>query len=207
MAHVQQIRFIDHVKKFLPEFFSSGRILEIGSLDINGSVRSFYQNVDYIGIDVASGQGVDVVSKGESYGGAADSFDAVVSCECMEYNPMFEKTWLNMIRLLKPNGLMLMTCASFGRLQHGTSLNEPGSSPLTIGLGQDYYRNLVKEDFEFVRLEKFFANFFFVTDYSSFDLYFVGLGVDADAGQLDRFSELKSTAVNFYDVLAKGGLR
>jgi hypothetical protein len=67
--------------------------------------------------------------------------------------------------------------------------------------------NLVKEDFEFVRLEKFFANFFFVTDYSSFDLYFVGLGVDADAGQLDRFSELKSTAVNFYDVLAKGGLR
>jgi len=207
MAHIQQIRFIGHVKSFLPEFFTSRRVLEIGSLDINGSVRSFYENVEYIGIDVASGQGVDVVSRGENYRGDADSFDVVVSCECMEHNPMFEKTWLNMVRLLKSDGLMLMTCASFGRLQHGTSLNEPGSSPLTISLGQDYYRNLIKEDFEFIRLEKFFSDFFFVTDYSSFDLYFVGLGGAANSDQIDRFSKLKSTSINFYDVLAKGGLK
>ncbi len=206
MAHVQQFRFISFIKQLLPHYFEGKKVLEIGSLNINGSVRTFFESSEYIGVDVASGKDVDIISNGEDFSDKANSYDVIISCECMEHNPMFEKTWLNMIRLLKNDGLMIMTCATYGRAQHGTSVNEPISSPLTISLGQDYYRNLTKHDFEFVKLSKFFIDFTFETDSSSHDLYFVGLGIDANQKHLSDFDSGKKYMKDFYEKISREGL-
>ena len=44
LSHKSQIDFVSGVKTQFPEFFEGGRVLEIGSLDINGSVRDFFVN-------------------------------------------------------------------------------------------------------------------------------------------------------------------
>jgi len=207
MAHIQQFRFINFVKEMMPSYFDGKKVLEIGSLNINGSVRTFFNEVDYTGIDVAEGLGVDLVSKGEDFASPANSFDVIISCECMEHNPMYEKTWLNMLRLLKNDGLIIMTCATFGRAQHGTSTSEPVSSPLTIGLGQDYYKNLIQVDFEFVDLSKFFVDYKFETDHSSHDLYFVGIGLNASAKIQEDFINGKKIMRKFYEDISREGLK
>ena len=50
-----------------------------------------------------------------------------------------------MIRLCKPGGLVVMTCATTGRPEHGTRRTSPNDSPLT--LDWDYYKNLTEKDF------------------------------------------------------------
>lgn len=207
MAHIQQFRFIQFIKQVLPDLFESKEVLEIGSLNINGSVRHFFTNCEYTGIDVAPGPDVDIVSNGEDFYEKANRYDVIISCECMEHNPMYQKTWLNMLRLIKDDGIIIMTCATFGRPQHGTSLNEPVSSPLTVHLGQDYYKNLVQSDFEIVNLTRLFADHIFITDYSSQDLYFIGLGINSKSNILERFSNSKIILQDFYEKIAREGIK
>jgi hypothetical protein len=42
MSHQQQLDFVASVKAQFPEYFSQAKVLEVGSLDINGSVRQFF---------------------------------------------------------------------------------------------------------------------------------------------------------------------
>ncbi len=206
MAHPQQFRFIHFVKELLPVYFKDKTILEVGSLNINGSVREFFDGCHYTGIDVAKGQGVDLVVHGENYDGLANSIDVAISCECFEHNPEYVKTFINMVRVLKRDGLLVMTCATYGRKQHGTSISSPSDSPLTVEKGQDYYRNLSEADFSFINLSHFFIDHFFVVDHSSCDLYFLGLGREADDASVKRFAVGKENAINFYNHLAWFGL-
>lgn len=148
MSHGDQMEFFGLARASFPEFFVGKRVLEVGSLDINGSVRSFFTDCDYVGIDVGPGRGVDVVIGGENYDAPDGSFDVVLSAECMEHNPNWQSTTRNMIRMLRPAGLFLLTCAAPGRDEHGTARTSPWASPLTVAGGQDYYDNLDHRDFE-----------------------------------------------------------
>lgn len=148
MAHQDQFEFIGITRDNFPDFFRGTRVLEVGSLDINGSIRRHFDACDYVGIDVGPGPGVDLVVAGQHYAAPTDSFDVVVSCECMEHNPAWRETTANMIRVLRPGGLFLLTCAAPGRPEHGTIRTETYSSPLTAALGQTYYGNLHRRDFE-----------------------------------------------------------
>ena len=41
MSHIQQRFFVGGIKQFLPDFFQEKIVLEVGSLNINGTVRDF----------------------------------------------------------------------------------------------------------------------------------------------------------------------
>jgi SAM-dependent methyltransferase len=176
MAHPAQFNFVDTVKNKFPEYFTDSLVLEIGSLNINGSVRQFFTDCVYIGVDVAPGPNVDVVSLGHEYSMPAGSFDTVISCECFEHDPYWRQTFTNMLRLTRPKGLVIFSCASTGRAEHGTRSSEPESSPLTVGLGWDYYKNLTEQDFTAVfDLDSFFSEYKFTTNNVDCDLYFYGI--------------------------------
>lgn len=177
MAHFEQQQFVQQVKNDFPSFFKGGRIVEIGSLNINGTVRGFFDEpAEYIGVDVGPGRGVDVVCEGQDYDGATGSFDVAISAECFEHNPYWEATFLNMVRMVRDEGLIVMTCATTGRAEHGTSRSDAGSSPLTVGKGWDYYRNLTENDFqEAFDLGSMFSEYSFNVNTSSHDLYFWGV--------------------------------
>jgi 2-polyprenyl-3-methyl-5-hydroxy-6-metoxy-1,4-benzoquinol methylase len=69
-------------------------------------------------------------TKVRTFDALAGLFDVVISCEVMEHNPFWVATLTNMIRLLKPGGLLVMSCATIGRKEHGTARSLPGASPL-----------------------------------------------------------------------------
>ena len=173
MAHIQQRQFFESVKVKHPQFFKDMNVLDVGSLDINGSVRDLFDGGTYIGVDVGHGPGVDVVCFGENLDYEDQSFDVCLSAECFEHNPEWIATFLNMVRMC--SGLVLVSCATTGRAEHGTSRSHPGSSPLTATLW-DYYRNLTEADFvaEF-DLDVRFSQWTFEVNTDSCDLYFVGI--------------------------------
>lgn len=176
MSHPQQLQFVEAFAQTMPEYFRDVNTLEVGSLDINGSIRRFFSGGRYTGIDIAAGPGVDVVSQGQEFNAPSDHFDTVLSCEVMEHNPHWQQTMLNMFRMCRPGGLVIMTCATIGRPEHGTSRTTPADSPLTVDAGWDYYLNLSVRDVKrSLPLEKVFSDFRLWVNWESFDLYFAGL--------------------------------
>lgn len=173
MAHLAQREFFERVRARFPEAFSSVAVLEVGSLNINGTVRDFFSKpLEYIGVDVGPGKGVDLVAHGEDLDFADDRFDTAISAECFEHNPEWVATFANMHRMSKR--FVLFSCASEGRPEHGTSRTSPGSSPLTASW--DYYRNLNAADFEEAfDLAAMFEEYAFEYNPSSCDLYFWGI--------------------------------
>jgi SAM-dependent methyltransferase len=176
MAHYQQNKFIDVVRNAFPDFFKNKRVLEIGSWDVNGNIRNKFINCNYIGVDVSEGKGVDIVCEGQNVDFPTNYFDVVISCECFEHNRYWLETFTNMIRMLKPGGLCLITCATIGRGEHGTKRRAMDNSLTTRIYSEDYYINLDKSDFtkrmtlsNHFGEHRFFQNIFFL------DLYFIGI--------------------------------
>ena len=192
MAHPAQNEFIGRIKAIFPGHFRRAKVLEIGSLDINGTIRALFEDCDYTGIDVGPGKGVDIVCEGQKFDAPAESFDVVISCETMEHNPFWAETFANMVRLAKPAGLVLMTCATTGRKEHGTTRTSPADSPLTVAKGWDYYRNLTARDFAEAGVLGPLALRFFATSLDDYDLYFAGSKTPAAAAQEARLAELRA---------------
>lgn len=169
MAHPEQRQFFTRLQAEFPQMFTDVSVLEIGSLNINGTIRDFFDAREYVGMDIATGAGVDVVAEGQDLTYPDGAFDVTVSAECFEHNPCWFETFENMVRMSKR--WVVFTCASEGRPEHGTSRTTPEDSPFTVEW--DYYRNLTEDDFaafdfgvfEFCRFE---------VNTVSHDLYFVG---------------------------------
>lgn len=164
MAHPQQRRFVERAAALHPV---DGPLLEIGSLDVNGTVRDLFPRaVPYVGIDLAPGPAVDVVASGRDFGRTA-AFTTVVTTECLEHDPGWRATLANVERVLAPGGVLILTCATTGRHEHGTARTSPAMSPST----NDHYRNLTAADvvgaLPGLRVD------LVATCWSSFDLYVI----------------------------------
>ncbi len=178
MAHVAQQIFFNDVKNKFPDMFTNKLVLDIGSLDINGSNRMLFDNCVYTGVDLLPGNNVDLVSKGHELKFPDNSFDVVISGECFEHDMFYKDTIQNMYRMLKPGGLFTFTCASTGRPEHGTRRSEPESAPFLkeFDYWVDYYKNLTEDDIrEIIPIENDFTEFNFGVDNTVHDLYFWGI--------------------------------
>lgn len=172
MSHAAQMEFVRSVREKYPNSFISSRVLEIGSYDVNGTVRVFFDNCDYTGIDVIAGNGVDVVCQGQDFT-SKKKFDTIITCEMFEHNMYWKETWLNILKLCKSGGLVVMSCASTGRPEHGTKRTSPNES-LSSELYGDYYMNLTESDFRSIsNIEEIFETFSFNEENT--DLYFYGV--------------------------------
>jgi len=169
MSHQQQLDFIKSVKDQLPEYFKGTKVLEVGSLNINGSVRQFFEPDQYIGCDLGEGAGVDIVCRGHELPYPNESFDVVISCECFEHDRHWDKTFQKMVDLVRKGGLVIFSCATIGRPEHGTTRTSPADAPFT----NDYYRNLREEDFD--QFKSSFDSYKFSQCLRPRDLYFWGL--------------------------------
>ena len=189
MAHTEQQAYCRYVKNKYPEFFTNKKILDIGSLDINGNNKILFENCDYTGLDVAEGPNVDIVSVGHLYDAPDEYYDTIISTEVFEHDMFYEKTIKNIIRMLKPGGAFIFTCASTGRPEHGT-IKSDGSvaAPLLIKISEEwanYYKNLTCQDFS--SIETFQKNFPIGTcEPYNHDLYFFGI-----KGNIDEKRKLK----------------
>jgi SAM-dependent methyltransferase len=176
MSHPSQMKFVSLVKTHFPNYFVHKKVIEIGSLDVNGSVRQFFQGCDYTGIDIGEGKGVDIVASGHTFSGQAESYDVTISCECLEHNPHWRDSVRNMVRMLRPGGIFILSVAGKGRKEHGTARSDPNSSPITVAIGWDYYKNLVARDIKCIpEFANSFSSSIFGENWQSCDLYVVGV--------------------------------
>lgn len=176
MAHIQQLNLVSFFKHQEALDSSLLDILEIGSYDPSLRLRTIFKGSRYTGVDLTSGPGVDIISSGHVVDLPDSSFDLTLSCECFEHNPFWVETLLNMHRLTKPGCYVLVTCATTGRLEHGTTRTSPHQSPGTSKSGWNYYRNLTKRDFErSLNLSNLFSDYIFLLNKQTCDLYFLAI--------------------------------
>jgi len=176
MSHSQQRQFIKSVSESLSNNFEKTKILEIGSYSVNGSIREFFKNSSYSGVDLTEGPCVDIICEGDKLDHPDDLYDAAISCECFEHNPNWAETFQNMWRMTKKGGVVIFTCATTGRAEHGTTRTSVADSPGTQLMKWDYYANLTEIDFEKkFKLKALFSSYFFYVNESSCDLYFYGV--------------------------------
>lgn len=95
------------------------RILEIGSLDVNGTIRTIWPNAEcYVGVDLRPGRCVDVVADAATW--IPDTlFDLVVSTECLEHAEHPDMICRNAYWSLATGGAFIVTAAGTGRRPHG----------------------------------------------------------------------------------------
>lgn len=95
---------------------SAIKVVDIGSQDVNGSLRSVAPaNCEYVGVDFQEGKGVDVVIDDPySLPLADNSADVVVCSSCFEHSEFFWLTFLEIMRILKPGGLLYLNVPSNG---------------------------------------------------------------------------------------------
>jgi SAM-dependent methyltransferase len=92
-------------------------VLEVGSCNVNGSVRELFPT-PYTGIDIVQGPGVDIVVEDGSIPFEDETFATVVSTEMLEHalDPVF--AFMEMVRVLKPGGILLVTARGNGFPRH-----------------------------------------------------------------------------------------
>lgn len=134
----------------------TGRVLEVGSMDVNGSPRSVFldDSIVYIGVDMELGKGVDYVMDAETMLGrwcfgshkGCYEFDTVICMECLEHTV---RPWIvveNMKTKLKSGGHLWISTPTYGFPLHRYPLD-------CYRFGEDAYRHWLFADMELLRLE------------------------------------------------------
>lgn len=107
--------------KKLPAGLKGRHVLEMGSRDLNGSIRDWVAKQDiasYTGIDTAEGFGVDVVADAATFIPVHPT-DLVICMEMFEHASNIPQVVANVARILAgTSGWFLMTCAMDPRRPH-----------------------------------------------------------------------------------------
>lgn len=108
--------FVEQAKALLALDWPDHRVLEVGSYNVNGSVRDLFPDVaEYVGIDIEDGPGVDMVlSSHDLHMHWQDWFDVVLCCEMLEHDTDPRATIEQIYGVLKPGGFALVTARGNG---------------------------------------------------------------------------------------------
>lgn len=129
------------VRDFVQKWGSPKNILEVGSLNVNGSVRNLFHSA-YTGIDLSAGDGVEIVMDAMDIKKRfkEGEFDGTICLETLEHTKYPLEIVENMRWALSKGGWMVISTPGIGHPIH----DYPG----------DYYRF-----FESVYREIFFKDF------------------------------------------------
>jgi SAM-dependent methyltransferase len=169
--HLAQIKFLRTVKRDQPQFFQGVKVLDCGSLDLNGNNRQFFDGSDYTGVDLVPGPNVDIVCPVHELNLPDGSFDVVISGEMLEHDRHHRRSLRKIYDLVRPGGLLLITCATDPRQAHGVDGHIPHQSPGT----NDYYQNIDIADIDSTLPADLFRVTFYRVDRIIGDLYMWGV--------------------------------
>jgi len=113
----------DGAMQFAKQFFdlyvqndNNTKIIDVGAQDVNGSLRAVApKNCQYVGVDFVPGNGVDIVLEDPySLPFEGNSFDVCVCSSCFEHSEFFWLLFNELLRILKPAGLLYINVPSNG---------------------------------------------------------------------------------------------
>lgn len=106
---------MENMHKCAAQFPITGRVLDVGAMNVNGTYRALFPNVDYTGVDLSAGNGVDIVLD-DPYKLPFDdaSFDCVISGQVLEHCEFFWMLFQEMARVMKHGAVMFLIAPSDG---------------------------------------------------------------------------------------------
>ena len=89
---------------------------DVGAQNVNGSLKDVLpSHLGYVGVDFVAGNGVDIVLEDPYQLPFADeSLDVLVCSSCFEHSQFFWLVFLEMLRVLKPQGVLYLNVPSNG---------------------------------------------------------------------------------------------
>lgn len=139
------------VKKSKDKYIKSpGKVLEIGSLNINGGIREYFNDAkQYIGIDLVKGHGVDKVLNAhdilKTWG--AGTFDTVICLEALEHDNAPWITRDQIYKILRDGGYLIISTPTFGFPLHRFPKDY-------FRFGEDAFRDILFSGFKILKLEE-----------------------------------------------------
>jgi hypothetical protein len=127
-----------------------GRVLEVGSYNVNGTIRDVFQQdaESYIGIDIIPGPGVDQVLPSHEIRRvwSNGTFDTVICNEMLEHDPMPWLTVAQMRAVLKRDGVLFVSTPIFGFPLHRFPKDY-------YRYGEDAFHEFIFRKFSILRME------------------------------------------------------
>jgi hypothetical protein len=106
-----------YVRRAVRQYGPWDSAVEIGSRNINGSVRRLFPDTLYTGLDIVDGDGVDVVTAATDWK-PVRQVGCVVCCEVLEHDPSPDLIVGHAASWLELGGHLIVTCAGPGRAPH-----------------------------------------------------------------------------------------
>jgi len=157
---IQEVPFYKRLKKDYQPIKRQRKfkkILEVGSLDINGSQKAYNfmggkkswlevvsDTEDYTGIDMVDGRGVDVVMNAHDLKFEKNTFDLVLCLNMLEHDDNIKATFDEMYMVMKYNGLLIASYSNETGSKHGSSKHFKGVSDKDIDKCLDKFRGIWK---------------------------------------------------------------
>ena len=129
------------------EEYYRGRVLDVGSLDMNGNNRFYFGDdiIEYVGCDRVAGKNVTHVCDISELSYEPAYFDVVISTEVLLDARMLLKMW----SFLKPGGILVITTADLkrgGNVALVPALKELGASVYSNDTHGDIYAVGTKDE-------------------------------------------------------------
>lgn len=182
--HQEITAFFSFVAKHLKHHFTNSKlVLDVGSGDVNGTNRVFFDSSCQIhGNDVFPGRNVDLVYKTSELPFFEPTFDTIISSNCFQNDPEYKESLKKIVSILRPGGVFLFSCATTGCPEFGTKRHMPQASfGAKAGLSKwrDYFRVLTLGDVqEVLPLDNIFSQYIVYENKKSRDLFFLGIKKD-----------------------------
>lgn len=145
-------------------------VLEVGSLDINGSPRGLVLNCDWYGIDLQDGPAVDEIADAATWR-SGRRFDLVICAEVLEHTPASPEILTTIAKHLTSDGRLIITCATHGRAPH-SAIDGGAVRP------DEYYSNVDPVEFLITVTATGFTPMRFETHHDRGDLYLLAVKHD-----------------------------
>jgi SAM-dependent methyltransferase len=114
MHHSAYLNAEKFYHKYCENNIENKKILDVGSYDVNGTMKPIFAKGQYIGLDMEEGPNVDIVGVSHEIPFEKNEFDIVISSSCFEHDDMFWISFQEMCRVLKPGGYMYVQAPSNG---------------------------------------------------------------------------------------------
>jgi len=99
-------------KEFIKFLNIQGKILDVGSLDVNGNIKGLL-NGFYTGMDIRKGKNVDVQANSHNLPFKSGIFDNVISIGTLEHDTAFWFSIKEIWRVLKIGGKLILSIPNY----------------------------------------------------------------------------------------------